>query len=75
MNPSPFAQATTRRRFLQATGTAATASVLAGVKIPFVHAAEDNTQQLAIVEDYIHSLSPSEKQGIMGENAVQFYNL
>ncbi len=49
MNPSPFAQATTRRRFLQTTGTAATASVLAGVKIPFVHAAEDNTQQLAIV--------------------------
>src|SRR5436190_24182336 len=35
-----------RRRFLQ---TTVAASALAGVKIPFVHAAEDNTLQVALV--------------------------
>jgi L-fuconolactonase len=32
-------------------------------------------RQLAIVEDYIRQLSPAEKESILGENAVQFYNL
>ena len=42
MKPSPLS----RRRFLK---SAAAVSVLAGVKIPFVHAAEDNTLQIALV--------------------------
>jgi predicted dehydrogenase len=36
----------TRRQFLK---TAAAASALAGVKIPFVHAAEDNTLKVALI--------------------------
>jgi L-fuconolactonase len=32
-------------------------------------------QQLNIVEQFIESLSPAEKQKIMGENAIRFYNL
>jgi predicted dehydrogenase len=36
----------TRRQFIK---TAAAVSALAGVKIPFVHAAEDNTTQVALV--------------------------
>lgn len=32
-------------------------------------------QQYALVTDYINSFSDSEKEGIMGANAVQFYNL
>ena len=42
MKPTPLS----RRRFLK---SAAAVSVLAGVKIPFVHAAEDNTLQIALV--------------------------
>jgi predicted dehydrogenase len=42
MKPSPLS----RRRFIK---SAAAVSVLAGVKIPFVHAAEDNTLQLALI--------------------------
>jgi len=38
-----------RRDALKAGGTAAAASVLAGVAIPAVHAAEDNTIQLALI--------------------------
>jgi hypothetical protein len=49
MKSSIFSAATSRRRFLKATGSAAAVSALAGVKIPFVHAAEDNTQQLAVI--------------------------
>ena len=38
-----------RRDFLKTTGTVATASALAGVTIPAVHAAENNTIQVALV--------------------------
>jgi predicted dehydrogenase len=44
--PKPSAS---RREFLKTTGTAATASALAGVAIPAVHAAENNTIQVALV--------------------------
>jgi predicted dehydrogenase len=40
---------TTRRTFLETTGLVATGSVLAGVAIPAVHAAEDNTIRVALV--------------------------
>jgi predicted dehydrogenase len=40
---------TARRRFLQHTAHCATASALAGVAIPHVHAAEDNTIRLALI--------------------------
>jgi len=40
---------TTRRTFLKNTGTIAAASALAGVAIPHVHAAPNNTTQLALV--------------------------
>ena len=39
----------TRRKFLRTTGQAAAASALAGVVVPRVHAAEDNTIQLALI--------------------------
>ena len=39
----------TRREFLATTGKAAAATALAGVALPHVHAAEDNTIRLAIV--------------------------
>jgi hypothetical protein len=44
--PKPSA---TRREFLETTGLAATASALAGVAVPAVHAAEDNTIRVALV--------------------------
>lgn len=44
-NPSP----TSRRAFLKQTGTLAAASALAGVALPHVHAAEDNTIRIALV--------------------------
>jgi predicted dehydrogenase len=40
---------TTRRQFLETTGAVATASALAGVAVPSVHAAEDNTIRVALV--------------------------
>jgi predicted dehydrogenase len=40
---------TTRRDFIKQTGTLAAASALAGVVIPHVHAAENNTIQIALV--------------------------
>lgn len=40
---------TSRREFLKTTGKLATASALAGVALPHVHAAEDNTVQLALI--------------------------
>ena len=40
---------TTRRDFLKSTGTLAAATSLAGMTIPFVHAAENNTIQVALV--------------------------
>jgi len=38
-----------RREFIKTTSRVAAASALAGVSIPFVHAAEDNTLQVALV--------------------------
>src|SRR5438105_10271419 len=38
-----------RRDFLKTTGQVATASALAGVAVPAVHAAEDNTIRVALV--------------------------
>lgn len=40
---------TSRRDFLKTTGTVAAASALAGVAIPHVHAAENNTLQVALI--------------------------
>ncbi len=40
---------TTRRDFLKTTGQVATASALAGIAIPSVHAGEDNTIRVALV--------------------------
>src|SRR5262245_10958789 len=48
MNQSPD-NATTRRDFLKTGGKIAAASALAGVILPHVHAAENNTIQLALV--------------------------
>jgi predicted dehydrogenase len=48
MNQYP-SQATSRREFLKHTGRLAAASALAGVALPHVHAAEDNTIQLALI--------------------------
>ena len=48
MNQHP-SQPTTRREFLKHTGRFAAASALAGVALPHVHAAEDNTIQLALI--------------------------
>jgi L-fuconolactonase len=42
---------------------------------PVCQVAASYTQQLGIVEDYIATLSPSEKESIMGGNAIRFYNL
>ncbi len=49
MNDSPSVPVTTRRDFLRSTGTFAAASALAGVALPYVHAAENNTIQIALV--------------------------
>jgi predicted dehydrogenase len=46
MNELPNAS---RRQFIKTATQVATVSALAGVKIPFVHAAEDNTLQVALV--------------------------
>ena len=46
---SKLAPRPSRRRFLQWSGRAAAASALAGVAIPRVHAAEDNTIRLALI--------------------------
>jgi hypothetical protein len=40
---------TSRREFLKNTSRFAAASALAGVALPHVHAAEDNTTRLAII--------------------------
>lgn len=45
-NPKPLAS---RRNFLKTSGQFAAASVLAGVALPHVHAAEDNTIRLALI--------------------------
>ena len=48
MNTNPSSP-TTRRTFIKQTGAAAAVSALAGIALPHVHAAENNTIQLAIV--------------------------
>ena len=45
----PLPTTHSRRTFLSTTGTVAAASVLAGVAVPRVHAAEDNTLRVALV--------------------------
>lgn len=45
----PHRQNTSRREFLKTTGTLAAASALIELSVPHVHAAEDNTIQLALV--------------------------
>jgi predicted dehydrogenase len=40
---------TSRREFIKTTGRIAAVSALAGVKLPYVHAAENNTVQLALI--------------------------
>ena len=45
----PSDLSSTRRSFLKTTTKVAAASALAGVKIPFVHAADDSTTQVALV--------------------------
>lgn len=46
---NPMAEPTTRREFLAQCGKAAATSALAGVALPAVHAAEDNTIGLALI--------------------------
>ena len=45
----PTPQGTSRRAFLKGTTTAAAATALASVAVPKVHAAEDNTIQMALI--------------------------
>ena len=40
---------TSRREFIQNTGKLAAATALAGLALPYVHAAEDNTIQVALI--------------------------
>jgi hypothetical protein len=47
MNPTSVPS--TRRSFIKTTTEIAAVSALAGIKIPFVHAAENNTLQVALV--------------------------
>ena len=50
MNPNDFPlHLTSRREFIKNTGKIAAAGALAGVTLPLVHAAEDNTLQLALI--------------------------
>jgi hypothetical protein len=48
-NPDPSCLGPSRRQFLTNSGRIAGASALAGVALPHVHAAENNTIQLALV--------------------------
>lgn len=45
----PSSSPVSRRRFMAQAGQAAAGSALAGVALPFVHAAEDNTIRLALI--------------------------
>ncbi len=46
---SPHFPTASRRAFLKAAGSAAAVSALAGIKIPYVHAAEDSSIEVALV--------------------------
>lgn len=48
-SPATSSQPLSRRQFMKRSGRAAAGSALAGVAIPFVHAAEDNTLRLALI--------------------------
>jgi L-fuconolactonase len=49
--------------------------VMYGSDWPVCLVAAQYSQQLNLITDYIQSFSESEKEAIMGENAVRFYNL
>lgn len=49
--------------------------VMYGSDWPVCLVAASYEQQLKVVVDYIQSFTESEKQAIMGENAIRFYNL
>src|SRR5438105_14272730 len=49
MNEAPNSHLTSRREFLVTTGRAAAISALAGVALPHVHAAENNTINVALI--------------------------
>lgn len=49
--------------------------VMYGSDWPVCLVAASYEKQLAIIEDYIHSFSSSEKHQIMGDNAIRFYNI
>ena len=49
MNQSPDPNSTSRREFIKNTGRFAAVSALAGVALPHVHAAENNTIQVALI--------------------------
>ncbi len=49
MNDSQNTSLTTRREFIKSSGRIAAVSALAGVALPHVHAAEDNTLQVALI--------------------------
>ncbi len=49
--------------------------VMYGSDWPVCLVAGSYTQQLGIIEKYISSFSDSEKQLVMGENTIRFYNL
>jgi len=49
MTPSNNASNTTRRRFLQTSGSLAAGAAVLGSSVPAVHAAEDNTIRLALI--------------------------
>jgi L-fuconolactonase len=49
--------------------------IMYGSDWPVCQVAATYQQQLQIIESYLNRLSMAEKQLIMGENAVQFYNL
>jgi len=52
-----------------------TSRVMYGSDWPVCLVAASYQNQLYILEDYLHAFSTSEKHKIMGENAIQFYNL
>jgi L-fuconolactonase len=52
-----------------------TKRIMYGSDWPVCLVAATYEQQLNLIETFIRSLSASEKQQIMGENAIQFYNL
>ncbi len=49
--------------------------VMYGSDWPVCLVAAAYQNQLGIIEEYLHTFSSSEKDKIMGENAIQFYNL